>query len=105
MDGNAIGKAALITWAAMGVTFDKHEETTEQLTMWISVHEHSFRTDVNNNEMAGMHLAKRFKTVLSEMGVKRLKVLAKVRTGETWTKENADAAEIAAKKAIYGNQW
>ena len=55
--------------------------------------------------MADMHLAKRVKNALTKMGIKRLKVLAKVRKGENWTKEDADAAVIRARKEVYGSQW
>ena len=105
MANNDIAAAAVITWAKFGVTFDKHEETTEQLTLWISVPESSYHTDADGNEMAGMYLAKRLKTVFSEMGVKRLKILAKVRANDNWTKEKADNAEEQARKRLFGSQW
>lgn len=52
-----------------------------------------------------MDLAKRFKTVMTEMGVKRLTVKARVRAGEYWTKEMADSANIEMRKNIYGSQY
>ena len=105
IDNDRLARIAYITWSSMGITFDRQEETTEQLTMWISVPEHSHHTDDDGIEMADMHLAKRFKNALTKMGIKRLKVLAKVRKGENWTKEDADAAVIRARKEVYGSQW
>ena len=55
--------------------------------------------------MAAMDLAKRFKTVMTEMGVKRLTVKARVRAGEYWTKEMAGSANIEMRKNIFGSQY
>ena len=55
--------------------------------------------------MSGMTLAKRFKTTMTEMGIKRLTVKSRIRTGESWTKEMSDAAELEMRKTIYGSQY
>lgn len=105
MHDKSLHGAVLIAWAKYGVRFDKHSETYEELRLYISVPEHSFHKDANGNELAGMYLARRFMTVFKEMGVKRLKVLAKIRKGEYWSATDDAAAEEAMKKALYNSQW
>ena len=56
-------------------------------------------------EMSGMTLAKRFKTTLVEMGVKRLTVKSRIRIGEVWTKELSDEAELNMRKQLFGSQY
>ena len=55
--------------------------------------------------MSGMRLAKRYKEMLIDMGVKRLTVKAKIRPGEHWTKEMGKEAELNMRKMIYGSQY
>lgn len=80
-------------------------ETAESLVIYISVPEHSYKRNARGSEMAAMNLAKRFKTVMTEMGIKRLTVKARVRAGEYWTKEMADSANIEMRKNIFGSQY
>ena len=54
-----------------------------------------------NNEMASDFLAKRFKTVLSEMGVKGLVVKYRIRN-ERWTEKMSKQAIKEATQTIYG---
>lgn len=102
---NGLGAAVMITWAGFGLKIERTEESTESLVVYISVPEHSYRKNAQDEEMAGMVLAKRFKTVMTEMGVKRLTVKSRIRVGESWTKEMFHAAELEARKAIFGSQY
>ena len=99
-----LGEAVYITWMSFGVIFEKINESVDNLEFYISVPSSSYHRDANNNQMAGDFLAKRFKTVLSEMGVKRLTVKYRIRN-EYWTKEMCEDATIRAKQYIYGSQW
>ena len=56
-------------------------------------------------EMCGMRLAKRYKEMLIDMGIKRLTVKAKIRFGEHWTKEMGKDTELNMRKMIYGSQY
>ena len=98
-----IGAGMLIAWAQMGVTVDHTEETPDKLSVWISVPVDSYHVDAHGNTMAGDLLAKRIKSTMQKMGVKRLELRRKIRN-ETWTKEKADAAELDMKKALFGSQ-
>lgn len=99
-----LGEAAYITWMSFGVKIEKVNESIDKLELFISVPKSSCKKDVNNNEMASDHLAKRFKNVLFEMGVKRLVVKYRVRN-EHWTEEMSKAAIVKSKQNIYGSQW
>lgn len=70
---SVIGNAMAITWAGFGLRIEKTTETQDMLEVYISVPESSFHRNVDGDEMSGVTLAKRFKTTLTEMGVKRLK--------------------------------
>ena len=102
---NNIATAVLLTWAQMGITLDKEVETDTSYTIYISVPEHSFERNVNGVEMAGTYLARRIKQTLTEMGVKNLVVKAKIRKGDTWTKEKAELAYNSKGREIYRSQW
>ena len=102
---SAIGEVMMITWAGFGLKIERHNETQERLEIFISVPEHSFKLNVNQEEMAGMTLAKRFKETLTEMGVKRLVVKSRTRIGEVWTKEMAEDAELSMRKMLFGSQY
>lgn len=65
----------------------------------------SFHQNASGEEMSGMTLAKRFKTTLVEMGVKRLTVKSRIRIGEVWTKELSDEAELNMRKQLFGSQY
>lgn len=100
-----IGEAMLITWYGFGLTIDKELESQEELLLYVSVPEKSYKYDVHNNEMSGDYLAKRFKEILTEMGVKRLKVKYRIRMGEYWTKDMGDSAMLMMKKKLFGSQY
>lgn len=102
---NAIGTAMMITWAGLGVTIDRDNETAEGIEVYISVPEHSYNRNQAGEEMAGDVLAARFKSALAELGVKRLTVRYRVRIGERWTEERRTQAELAASKALLGSQY
>lgn len=102
---NGLGEAMLMTWAEMGLKIENETETQESLTIYISVPEFSNERNVRNEEMSGMRLAKRYKEMLTEMGVKRLTVKAKIRSGEHWTKEMRKEAELNICKMLYGSQY
>lgn len=73
---SGLGEAVMITWAEYGLKIENTSETTESLVIYVSVPEHSCKRNAKGSEMAAMDLAKRFKTVMTEMGVKRLTVKA-----------------------------
>ena len=100
-----MGEAVTIAWAGFGIKIENVEETTESLTIYISVPETSDHRDAHGNMMAGAHLAKRFKETMVESGVKHLTVKFRIRTGDNWTDAKRSAAEIEMTKAIYGSQW
>ena len=102
---NDLGEVIMMTWAKMGLKIENQIETQESLTIYISVPEFSNERNVRNEEMSGMRLAKRYKEMLTEMGVKRLTVKAKIRSGEHWTKEMGQDAELKARKMLYGSQY
>lgn len=102
---NGLGEAMMMTWAKMGLKIENQIETQESLTICISVPEFSDERNVRNEEMSGMRLAKRFKETLIDMGVKRLTVKAKIRSGEHWTKEMGQVAELNMRKILYGSQY
>ena len=102
---NGLGEAMIITWSGMGLRIDNQIETQESLTIYISVPEFSDRKNVRNEEMSGIRLAKRFKETLIDMGIKRLIVKAKIRSGEYWTKEMGHDAELKMRKMLYGSQY
>lgn len=102
---NDLGKVMMITWAKMGLKIENQIETQESLIIYISVPEFSNERNVRNEEMSGMRLAKRFKDTFIDMGVKRLTVKAKIRSGEHWTKEMGQDAELKARKMLYGSQY
>ncbi len=60
---------------------EREKESIDGLEVYISVPEDSYKTNAHGEKMCGMFLAKRFKQVLVEMGVKRLTVRARVRAG------------------------
>ena len=102
---NGLGEAMMMTWAKMGLKIENQIETQESLTIYISVPEFSDERNVYGEEMSGMRLAKRYKEMLIDMGVKRLTVKAKIRPGEHWTKEMGKEAELNMRKMIYGSQY
>ena len=102
---NGLGESMMMTWAKMGLKIENQIETQESLTIYISVPEFSDERNVCNEEMSGMRLAKRYKELLIDMGVKRLTVKAKIRAGEHWTKEMGKEAELNIRKIIYGSQY
>ena len=100
-----LGEAILITWARYGLRIEKQNESVDCLEIYISVPEHSYATNAYGQEMAGLTLARRFKKALTEMGVKRLVVKSRVRTGEVWLEPMANEAETQMRQTIYGSQW
>lgn len=102
---SVIGNAMAITWAGFGLRIEKTTETQDMLEVYISVPESSFHRNVDGDEMSGVTLAKRFKTTLTEMGVKRLTVKSRIRCGEVWTRELADEAELNMRKQLFGSQY
>lgn len=102
---NGLGEAMMMTWAKMGLKIENQIETQESLTIYISVPESSDERNVRNEEMSGIRLAKRYKEMLIDMGVKRLTIKAKIRSGEHWTKEMGQEAELNMRKILYGSQY
>ena len=102
---NGLGEAMMMTWAKMGLKIENQIETQESLTIYISVPEFSDERNVRNEEMSGIRLAKRYKEMLIDMGVKRLTIKAKIRSGEHWTKEMGQEAELNMRKILYGSQY
>ena len=102
---NGLGEVMMMTWVKMGLKIENQIETQESLTIYISVPEFSDERNVYGEEMSGMRLAKRYKEMLIDMGVKRLTVKAKIRPGEHWTKEMGQVAELNMRKKLYGIQY
>lgn len=102
---NGLVEAMMMTWAKMGLKIENQIETQESLTIYISVPEFSDERNVRNEEMSGMRLAKRYKEMLIDMGVKRLTIKAKIRSGEHWTKEMGKEAELNMRKMLYDSQY
>lgn len=94
-----------IIWREFGLVIEREKESIEGLDVYISVPEDSYKIDAHGEKMCGMFLAKRFKQVLVEMGVKRLTVRARIRIGEKWTPEMAEQANIRARQEMFGSQW
>lgn len=99
-----LGEAVYIVWASFGVEIEKINESVDNLEIFISVPKSSYRNDVHSNEMAGAHLAKRFKDTMKDIGVKRLTVRYRVRN-EHWTEQMYKDAIVKARQTIYGSQW
>lgn len=100
MTKGLIGKAMLLAWAELGVVVEKHNEISGNPELYISVPEHSYRSDATNAEMAGMYLAKSVKRTFVEMGAKDVILKAKIRKGEYWTEEMGKAAYTEMENAI-----
>ena len=94
-----------IVWREFGLAIEKEKESIDGLEVYISVPEDSYKVNAHGEKMCGMFLAKRFKQVLVEMGIKRLTVRARVRTGDEWTPEKAEQANIKARQEMFGIQW
>lgn len=95
----------MIVWAELGLVIENIMEEPDQLTIYVSVPESGFRKNVNDEMMAGKFLAKRFKETLTDLGVKRLTVKSRIRSGDVWTEQKARAAELSMKKTLYGSQY
>ena len=94
-----------IVWREFGLAIEKEKESIEGLEVYISVPEDSYKVNANGEKMCGMFLAKRFRQVIVEMGVKRLTVRARIRIGEQWAPEKAEQANIKARQEMFGSQW
>ena len=94
-----------IVWREFGLAIEKEKESIEGLEVYISVPEDSYKVNAHGEKMCGMFLAKRFKQVLVEMGIKRLTVRARIRTGDEWTPEKAGQANIKTRQEMFGSQW
>ncbi len=99
------GMGTMIALAQEGITFDSMIETQESFTFYISVPEKSYNVDPNGIEMAGKHLAKRFRDCMTEMGFKRLTVKSKTREGDIWTKEKSHETYIEMREKLLGSQY
>lgn len=90
----------MISWAGFGVRIVKEVEHDGRIEIYITVPEHSYRRNVDGEEMAGRVLAKRFKTTITEMGVTGLIVKFRTRS-ENWTKEMGEKAEKDMMQAMF----
>ena len=100
-----IGESMMIVWAELGLTIDNVVEEQEQLTIFISVPEKGYRKHSGGETLAGKFLAQRFKDTMTDLGVKRLTVKSKIRSGDVWTEEKAKAAELKMRKQLFGSQY
>lgn len=100
-----LGVAMYLGLSEFGLVIEKERESIDSLEVYISVPEDTYQTNNKGEKMCGMLLAKRFKQILVEEGVKRLTVKARVRTGEEWTHEMAEQAYIKARQELFGSQW
>lgn len=91
----------VLAWYRLGVTIDdfSFDVITGNLTIYISVPEHSYAKDKQGEEMSGMTLAKRvretfIRTISQLVGYSyEAKVKVKTRKGEMWTKGKAEEAK------------
>ena len=95
----------MIVWAEQGLTIENIIEEPENLTIYISVPEDGYNQNVHGEIMAGKVLAKRFKEVMIDMGVKRLTVKSRIRKGDIWTEQKSKDAELKMRKTLYGSQY
>lgn len=95
----------LIVFAEQGLTIENVKEEPESLTIYISVPEDGYHTNVHGEIMAGKVLARRFKEIMLDMGVKRLTVKSRIRSGDVWTKDKSKDAEINMRRMLYGSQY
>lgn len=75
--------------SSCGVTFDKYIIVHGTIKLFISVPEHSYKTNCYGEEVAGKTLAKYAKQALNESighGID-LDVSFRIRNGETWTEQ------------------
>ena len=100
-----IASIQYIVWREFGLIIEKEKESVDGLEIYISVPEDTYKTNAHGEKMCGMSLAKRFKQILVEQGVKRLTVRARVRAGDEWTPEKAEQANIKARQEMFGSQW
>lgn len=100
-----IASIQYVVWSELGLIIEKEKESVDGLEVYVSVPEDTYKTDVHGRKMCGMGLAKRFKQILVEEGVKRLTVRVRVRIGEKWTPEMAEEANIRARQKMFGSQW
>lgn len=95
----------MIVWAELGLIIDNIIEEHESLTVYISVPEDGYSKAAHGETMAGKFLAKRFKDTMVGLGVKRLTVKSKIRSGDIWTEQKAKDAELKMRKMLYGSQY
>lgn len=98
------GNIVILAFSEYGVYFEKNEETEDELKLYISTPEHSYKRNSEGVEMAGLFLAKRVKQVLKDQGVKRLTLLNKIRKGEYWDKAKEVAYMDLVKRKLYKSQ-
>lgn len=87
-------KLIMMNWATFGCRVEKYEEDDEFITLYISVPEDGYAVDVCNKKLSGKSLAKRFKENLDAFPIQEAKpffVKSRIRTGEFWTGEMAEA--------------
>ena len=96
---SAIGKAMMISLAGFGVIIEREKEIEDKLEISISVPEHSYAYSNDGREMAGDA------TIMSEMGVKRLVVKYRIRSGEIWTESMRKQAEQNMRKTLFRSQY
>lgn len=95
----------MIVFAEQGLTIENVKEEPESLTIYISVPEDGYHTNVHGEIMAGKVLARRFKEIMLDMGVKRLTIKSRIRNGDIWTEAKSKDAAVKMKKTLYGSQY
>lgn len=78
----------IVAFAGMGVEFENITTNSENIVLYISVPEVSYKIDIYGKQMAGANLALRFKKTLEAMGLKHFIVKSRTRKGENWTEED-----------------
>ena len=99
MDNSMLSKAMLITWAGLGIEIDRLDDSPDGIICYISVPRSTTHLNAYSEQMAGQHLAKRFKQALTEMGIKFSVCKFKVRE-EDWDDNKKYIAEEAVKKQL-----
>lgn len=104
MNNGMLGKAMLITYAEVGVSIDKFEDTDAGVILLFTVPKSSYHIGANGKEMAGKHLATRVKTTLEEMGMVFADIRYHIRD-EHWDTVKAESAKMAAYKDMGYKDW
>lgn len=92
-------KALFVIWMGLGVQIERAERFNNGTLCHFSVPQSSFARGAQGKEMAGKHLASRFKSTLETMGLKFTDCQYRIRE-EHWTEEDGKCAEDAMRENL-----